>query len=195
VRGMDSGPTPRVVAIPKPYTLYVGNAYPHKNLDALVAGFAAYRQNGFADRTLVLVGASDYFYERLKRETELRKLAEHVIFFGQASDAELTALYLGAESYVFPSLCEGFGLPPLEAMANGLPVASSNASCLPEILGDAARYFNPTDSASMVKALKDLATDAALRATLKAKGHTQAGKYDWRACAEKTLIAYNKAHE
>ena len=194
VRGAHDARSDRTDAIAQPFVLYVGNAYPHKNLDTLIAAFAEFRRRGFSDRTLVLVGAKDYFYERLEHEAREQGIAGNVLFFGHASDAELAALYRRAESYVFPSLCEGFGLPPLEAMVNGLPVASSNASCMPEILGDAARYFDPTSTTAIADALADLATNAALRSSLVTRGAARASTFDWNDCARKTLAAYAHAN-
>lgn len=175
-----------------PFALYVGNAYPHKNLERLIDAFAAFRAKR-PDWRLVLVGTEDYFYARLKREVAERKLGDGVTFFGHATDEELAALYESASFYVFPSLCEGFGLPPLEAMCHGLPVASSNASCMPEILGDAATYFSPEDAADIARAMDALAGDDALRTALVEKGRAHAATFDWKRCAEQTKAAYETA--
>ncbi|NIV04373.1 MAG: glycosyltransferase, partial [Calditrichae bacterium] len=125
--------------IKKPFLLYVGNSYPHKNLEALVRAFQRVLDVK-PDCQLVLVGQRNYFSERLEEETRglgLR-VPKEINFTGYIDDRDLAKLYRSASLYVFPSLSEGFGLPPLEAMSFGLPVASSNASCLPEILGSAA---------------------------------------------------------
>ena len=132
--------------IGQPYLLYIGNAYPHKNLDGLIRVFSEINKN-LPDLKLVLVGKEDYFYSRLKQFA--KKFSDHIIFPGYVPDRELAGLYQNALVYVFPSFYEGFGLPPLEAMAHGLTVVSSNKTCLPEILGDAALYFNPDDEADM----------------------------------------------
>jgi glycosyltransferase involved in cell wall biosynthesis len=186
-------PAPRAEAVTAPFLLYVGNAYPHKNLDALLAAFADFRKRGFADRTLVLVGSQDYFYDRLHRDAIKLGMADGVKFFGRATDAELATLYRRAEAYVFPSLCEGFGLPPLEAMSNGLPVASSKAAAMPEILGDAALYFDPSDQTSIVDALVNIVTDNALRTELIRKGLSRAAEFDWDDCARQTMEVYRRA--
>lgn len=177
--------------ITKPYFLYVGNAYPHKNLERLLEVFKTVRNEGFQNQ-LVLVGKMDYFYERLRSEAERLGLTENndVLFYGYASDAELAELYRGAKAYVFPSLLEGFGLPPLEAMRYGTPVAASDSSCLPEVLGDAAIYFSPEDPRSMADAMKRIATDDALRSTLAERGIARAERYTWKACAEQTYHVY-----
>lgn len=177
----------------KPFILYVGNAYPHKNLDKLIESFAAFRRQGFTDHHLVLVGGKDYFYDRLQLESRRKNLANNVVFYGQADDRDLATLYDTASFYVFPSLCEGFGLPPLEAMCRGLAVTSSDASCLPEILDDAADYFDPRDTDSIAAALRRMASDESLRRNLIAKGRERAAKYDWRTCAKKTHDIYLKA--
>lgn len=183
---------PRVAALQGPFALYVGNAYPHKNLEKLLSSFRRFREEGHAEWRLTLVGSPDYFYGRL-REAALRLgLGDAVVFFGRATDEELAALYRAASFYVFPSLFEGFGLPPLEAMCHGLPVASSDATCLPEILGDAALYFDGRDEEAIAGAMARLADDKPLRAELAEKGHVQCAKYDWRRLAEETLAAYKK---
>lgn len=178
---------------PGPYMLYVGNAYPHKNLDRLLEAFAAFRAKGRDDWRLVLVGARDYFYERLESEAKAAGRNVQVLFFGHATDDELASLYERAAFYVFPSLCEGFGLPPLEAMCKGVAVTSSKASCLPEILGDAALYFEPEDVGDIVRAIDALASDPSLRRALADKGRAWSSRFDWRSCAAATLDVYRRA--
>lgn len=175
-----------------PYALYVGNAYPHKNLERLIEAFAAFRKKN-PDYALVLVGAKDYFYERLEAEARKKNMAEGVTFFGQASDDELDKLYAGAAFYVFPSMHEGFGLPPLEAMCKDVPVASSSAGSMPEILKDAACYFDPRDTNAIASALEKIAGDAMLRRSLVAKGKERAAAFSWRRCAEETLAVYQES--
>lgn len=187
-KALNAAPLP--ADIKKPFVLYVGNAYPHKNLERLVEAFAGFRQRDHKDWQLVLVGAEDYFYARLKKEAEQNGITENVVFAGHVTDEQLATLYDNATFYAFPSLCEGFGLPPLEAMNHGLPVTSSNASCMPEILGDAAHYFDPSKPADIYTALTRMADDAELRTELAAKGRQQVAKYDWTRCAQETLQAY-----
>ncbi len=140
-------------AIMKPYLLYIGNAYPHKNLERLVLVFKKLVQNGF-DKQLVLVGKNDYFYQRLKKFIKKNKIKQ-VVVTDYVNDVDLERLYQDAEVFVFPSLYEGFGLPPLEALVYGLPVISSNRSSLPEILGDKVDYFNPENENDMARAISD----------------------------------------
>ncbi|MDD4901034.1 MAG: glycosyltransferase family 1 protein [Patescibacteria group bacterium] len=173
--------------IAQPYLLYVGNAYPHKNLEGLINVFASLNHEQPALR-LILVGKEDYFYRRLKQL--VKSLGENIIFPGYVPDADLKILYSEALAYVFPSFYEGFGLPPLEAMAFGLPVVSSNKTCLPEILGQAAIYFNPESEKEMREKIELVINDQNLRQELKGRGLEQIKKYSWGECAEKTLQAY-----
>lgn len=177
--------------IVKPYFLYVGNAYPHKNLERLLSVFVRLRKEGLPCQ-LVLVGKLDYFYARLKEEAgRLGLLADGAaVFYGFAEESELAELYRQARVYVFPSLLEGFGLPPLEAMRYGTPVAAAGSSCLPEILDDAAVYFDPEDEDDMAKALRAIFEDEALRATLAERGRRRVERFSWRECAERTYGIY-----
>lgn len=175
--------------ITKPYLLYVGNAYPHKNLEGLIRVFSALNRTR-PDLRLVLVGKSDYFYHRLKLAAE--NSTKDIIFPGYVPDVDLRALFLEARAYVFPSFYEGFGLPALEAMAIGLPVVSSNKTCLPEILGQAAVYFNPEDATDMKEKIELVIKDENLRQELIKRGFEQAKKYSWGKCARETLAVYEE---
>ena len=177
--------------IHRPYLLYVGNAYPHKNLEGLVRVFANLRQK-HPDLKLVLVGKEDYFYNRLKDYTRTVKNGEFVVFPGFVPDRELACLYRQALAYVFPSFFEGFGLPPLEAMAHSCPVASSNSTCLPEVLGQAAEYFDPHDENDMAAKIERLIGDSARREQLITLGREQIKKYSWQTCARETLSLYKQ---
>ncbi len=184
------------LGIKKKFLLYVGNAYPHKNLDGLLRIFSELIKKR-PELQLVLVGKDDYFYERLK--TLATKLglwrpdaAGPVVFAGYLPDRELKLLYSLSLAYVFPSFFEGFGLPPLEAMAAGLPVASSDRTSLPEILGPAALYFDPDDREQFLSALERISEDQALRFELVRAGREQVKKYSWRECARQTLEIYNQ---
>lgn len=177
------------------FILYVGNAYPHKNLESLLEVFFELHKK-HPDLRLVLVGREDYFYKRLKSSAmNLNLWIEEiqnspVIFTGYVPDVELDVLYRQALFYVFPSLYEGFGLPALEAMAKSCSVASSNKACLPEILGEAALYFNPEDKADMFMKMDRLYSDQELREVLIKKGHQQVKRYNWWECARLTFDVY-----
>ncbi len=108
------------------------------------------------------------------------------------SDAELKWLYENAEAYVFPSLSEGFGLPGLEAMAHGCPVISSSATCLPEVYGDAAEFFDPKDVNDMAKTIDNVLTNKKLRISLARKGKNQIKNYSWQKMAQETLDTYKE---
>lgn len=170
----------------KPFVLYVGNAYPHKNLEAVIDVAAALPQYEF-----VLVGKEDYFYSRLKEKAREQTLP-NVRFAGFVDDQDLNVLYRHARLYVFPSLYEGFGLPPLEAMSCGTPVLASNRASLPEVLGLAAQYFDPSDSESFRYAVVRLMEDEESRSELRTLGYAQAARYSWREMARETLAAYQQ---
>src|SRR3989344_2399944 len=181
--------------IKKPYLLYVGNAYPHKNLARLIKAFKILIKDKSDDLQLVLAGEEDYFYRYLKEFynsiilCSMIELSEKrkVVFTGFVQERELSCLYANAALYVFPSLCEGFGLPPLEVMAHGTPVGSSDATCLPEILGSAAHYFDAHNIADIAAKIKEVLVDDDLRQKLIAAGFEQIKKYSWRQMAEETV--------
>ena len=179
------------------FLLYVGNAYPHKNLEKLIDVFSAIYKNN-PNLKLVLVGRDDYFYTKIKQyaiKTGLydnNKTEQPIIFPGYVPDAELEILFKKALVYVFPSLYEGFGLPPLEAMAKGCPVISSDRSSLPEILGEAAIYFDPKEIDDIKEKVELVINNQELRKTMIARGLEQVKKYDWWDCAYKTLAVYKE---
>lgn len=175
--------------ITKPYLLYVGVAYPHKNLEALLAAWKIFMEKFGTGYQLVLAGKKNYFYERLIKLTAKEKITD-IIFTDFIPDEDLPNLYQNASLYVFPSLYEGFGLPPLEALSYNLPVASSSASCLPEILKDAAIFFNPRDKMAIAQALNLGLNDQNLRQKLLENGQKLLKTYSWDKTAEKTLIIY-----
>jgi len=173
-----------------PYFLYVGNAFPHKNLESLLHAFSFFYKE-HPEVKLVFVGKTNVFYENLKKELDEIDVPETaVVFTGFVPDESLSSLYENATLYVFPSRHEGFGLPPLEAMAHGVPVAASRATSLPEILGDAALYFDPDDLEEMVRVMEEALSDQALRDDLTQKGYKQIKKYSWTTMAKETLKIY-----
>lgn len=173
--------------IKKDYLLYVGNAYPHKNLEFLVSAFNKY--SNLENYELVLVGKEDYFYKRLKQHVRDNNF-KNIIFAGFVDDSNLSVLYKKCSVYVFPSLCEGFGLPPLEAMTSGAVVLSSNYSCLPEILKDCAIYFNPKDESDFNDKLSKILSDNASKEDLRIKSQELLQNYSWEKMAKQTLEIY-----
>jgi glycosyltransferase involved in cell wall biosynthesis len=172
-----------------PFFLYVGAAYPYKNLAGLLEAFG--RVSG--EYKLVLAGDQEHFGAALRKRAADAGLAGRVVFPGRVSEAELAGLYCGALAYVFVSFSEGFGLPGLEAMAAGVPVVAARAGSLPEIYGDAARYCDPHDADSIADALAEVASDEGLRAHLVARGHRRASEFSWARTAEQTLAVYREA--
>ncbi len=171
------------------YILYVGNAYPYKNLEQLINAFALIKDSG---HKLVLVGKKDFFYEQLEKSTQEENI-QNVIFTGFVSDEELTWLYANATCFVFPSLSEGFGLPGLEAMLLGLPVAASNATSLPEVYGNAAIYFDPNDPIDIADKVSGLINNPSLRKQLALSGSERVAHFSWERMARLTMAVYKDA--
>ncbi len=174
----------------KPYLLYVGNAYPHKNPERLVLAFEKLKA-GYPDLKLVFVGAKDYFYLRLENLVQERK-TKNIIFSGFVPDYDLDAVFRGSVCYVRPSLYEGFELPPLEAMTRGIPVICSDHPCAREILGDSSLYFKREDVNDLTRVMKDILKNQELRETLIARGYAQVKKYSWKEMAKQTLNLYER---
>jgi glycosyltransferase involved in cell wall biosynthesis len=185
---VDAKAEPMAELIDKQFLMYIGRPTPHKNLLRLLSAFVELKQK-HPELLLVLAGKTDANYRRIAREVRKQAIPD-VVFTDYISDGQLRWLYENCAAYVFPSLSEGFGLPGLEAMASGAPVVSSNATCLPEVYGDAAHYFDPRDVADMVKAINKVLTNDDLRKKLIAAGKKQVGKYSWQRMAEQTLAVY-----
>ncbi len=170
------------------FIMYVGRPQPHKNLYRLVTAFADLKKKN-PELKLVLVGKEDVVYDQLKTWVRGNNIKD-VVFTGFISEGSLKWLYENCRAYVFPSLSEGFGLPGLEAMRHGAPVVSSNATCLPEIYGDAAHYFDPNSTEDITAKISEVLKSSSLRTELTRKGHIQANKYSWNKTAEQTLELY-----
>lgn len=174
------------------FILYVGTAFPHKNLFKMIEGMEELVKQ-HPNLKLVITGKREEKHAvELIAWAKQRPIYKNLIFPGFVSDAELKWLYEHCRAYVFTSLSEGFGLPPLEAMAQGAPVVSSNASVMPEVYGDAAHYFNAKDPKDMAAKVHEVITNDALRTSLIKKGHEQLKKYSWRKMAEETLTVYKQ---
>ena len=171
--------------------MYIGRPTPHKNLERLVQAFRLL-QPQYPELKLVLAGKKDTNYRRVEAKVRQQGMENSVVFTDFVSEGQLRWLYENCAAYVFPSLSEGFGLPGLEAMVHGAPVVSSNATCLPEIYGNAAHYFDPLDTQAMADAINEVLNNAALRQELINRGKDQAAKYSWKRMAEQTLAVYEQ---
>jgi glycosyltransferase involved in cell wall biosynthesis len=162
-----------------PFVLYAGNIKPHKNLERLIEAFHMFRRHEFEHVKLLIIGDEISKYATLRRTVHRLKLHKHVRFFGFVPDQTLAALYRLAAVFVFPSLYEGFGLPPLEAMASGAPVITSNVSSLPEVVGDAALLIDPYDPEAIADAMRRVLSDDVLRVQLRERGLVRARHFSW----------------
>lgn len=174
------------------YIMYVGSQSDYKNVRRLIESHQLLLE-AFPDLKLALVGkitGKNGIPAGLNKAWSESQGHTNVIFTDFVSDEQLSWLYKHTSSYIFPSLMEGFGLPGLEAMLHGAPVVSSNATCLPEVYGDAAVYFNPTDTKDMAEKIRTVLSDDTLKNELITKGYEQAAKYSWQRMAEETHAIY-----
>jgi glycosyltransferase involved in cell wall biosynthesis len=172
------------------FVLYAGNIKPHKNLVRLIDAFEGLRRDGFPDLKLLIIGDEISKWPALRRAVHKYKLHKHVRFLGFLSDETLHVLYRLAAVFVFPSLYEGFGLPPLEAMASGTPVVTSNVSSLPEVAGDAAVLVDPYDAVAIKEGIKRVLTDEAFADELRRKGLQRAREFSWERSVARTREIY-----
>jgi glycosyltransferase involved in cell wall biosynthesis len=182
---------PKKYDIPfKKYILYVGQQSDYKNIKRLGDAHQILLAK-YPDLGLVLVGkknASALTNEKYFKE----RMYQNILFTDFVEDNQLSWLYSHASAYVFPSLMEGFGLPGLEAMSYGTPVVSSSATCLPEVYGPAAHYFNPLDTSDMAEAIDQVLSDDTIRTRLSKAGYKQIKKYSWKKMAQQTHAIYMK---
>jgi glycosyltransferase involved in cell wall biosynthesis len=177
------------VDLSHPYILAVGNLQPRKNLVRLIEAFHVLIAGGL-DANLVLVGPEHYRSDLVTSAAS--DLGRRVIFTGYVSNVQLAALYESARVFVFPSLYEGFGIPALEAMAHGTPVACANAGALPEVCGDAAMYFDPLDTTAIAATVRRVFDDDALRSRLASAGRIRQAQFSWERAARETLSVYRE---
>jgi glycosyltransferase involved in cell wall biosynthesis len=170
----------------KPYVVYTGNLYPHKNIPVLLSAIKLLS----GQVSLALVGARSVFTEKAREMINRMQVSDYVHLLGRLTDMEISQLYFQASAFVFPSLIEGFGLTGLEAMAAGLPVIAANASCLPEIYGKAAVYFNPKDPGELADVIFRVVSDNQLNKTLSALGLEKVKQYSWPKMAAETWKVY-----
>jgi glycosyltransferase involved in cell wall biosynthesis len=179
-----------------PFALYVGNIKPHKNLERLIDAFHELRQEpAFESLKLVIIGDEITRYQGLRRAVHRHKLHKHVRFFGFVPMATLSVLYRLARVFVFPSLYEGFGLPPLEAMYFGTPVVTSNVSSLPEVVGDAAILVDPYSTTSIADGMRRALMDEELRAWLRERGPIRASEFSWERSVAAIREVYGEVME
>jgi len=181
--------------IQDPFLLYAGNIKPHKNIARIIEAFSVLKMELKDDEVwkhlkLLIIGDELSKHQFLRRTVIRSGVQQDVRFFGFVPYEILKVFYKSAQIFVFPSLYEGFGLPPLEAMANGTPVLASNISSLPEVLGDAALLVNPENVFEISKGMKHLLFDTSLRSDLIEKGFEQARKYSWKKSAELVWKTY-----
>jgi glycosyltransferase involved in cell wall biosynthesis len=184
----------RRFGLARDFLLTVGSLQPRKNLVRLIRAYSKLRSE-CADFThqLVVVGRKLWLADEIFAEVKRQRWAGDVIMTGYVEDEDLPALYRAASAFVYPSIFEGFGLPPLEAMACGTPVVTGDNSSLPEVTGEAALLVDAKDEHALANALLEVVNNEPLRATLREKGIAQARKFTWRAAAEKTLQLYREA--
>jgi glycosyltransferase involved in cell wall biosynthesis len=183
----------------QPYLFFVSVIEPRKNIRALVDALRVLRGRGYPHR-LLIAGRKGWLYQATFDHVKQTGMEDAVTFLDFVPDADLPALFAACDAFVFPSLYEGFGLPPLEAMACGAPVVCSNASSLPEVVGDpspssgqaAALLVNPRDVGEIANAVERVITDRALRDDLCARGFVQAAKFSWERAARETLAVYER---
>lgn len=177
-----------------PYLLFVSQWRPHKGIGLLLDAYDEFRtHHSRLKPPLVLVGAPNPNYPEIPARIDASPYRADILRPGFVPEEDLPLFYQAAAVFVFPSIYEGFGLTPLEAMACGTPVIASQASCLPEILGEAALYAKPNDPASWVTAIETLLTDRSLWQKYRTAGLAQARRYSWHTMAQQTLAVYERA--
>jgi len=175
-----------------PFILNQNVVEPRKNLPRLIEAYARLRRDLGIEHRLVIGGGLGWLYEPVFQAVEEHSLGDSVVFLGYVSDADLPLLYNLADLFVYPSLYEGFGIPPLEAMACGTPVVTSNTSSLPEAVGDAGLMVRPTDVEGLAEAMAQVLTNPTMRADLSRRGLERAKLFTWQASAEKVLSIYRR---
>lgn len=176
--------------IDREFIFYTGTLEPRKNVPTLVRAFHRFRQEAKAPHRLVIAGKKGWLYEQIFDEVKQLGLSGEVIFAGYVPDDDLPFLYNGATLFAYPSLYEGFGLPPLEAMACGCPVVTSNVSSLPEVVGDAGLMIDPQSADDLASALAKVVGDSELAARMRISGLVRAATFSWDRCGRETLSLY-----
>lgn len=173
----------------KPYIMHVGSPFPHKNIERLIEAFEMLKVEQ-PNLQLVLAGKKEFYFKQLEARILASPYEKDIIVPGFIEDSELKWLYENTACYVLPSLSEGFGLPGLEAMAHDAPVASSNATCLPEVYADAASYFDPLDIHSMSVVINEIISNPKHANKLRTLGHKRVVCFSWEKMSKQTLEMY-----
>ncbi len=179
---------------PGEFIMYTGSAFPHKNLERFISAFCVLKEQ-HTNLKLVLVGKREKHSKDLERWAKANNpldCFDDIVFTGFIPDAELKWYYENAKAYVFPTLSEGFGLPSLEAMAHGCPTVISSVSCLPEVNGDASRYFDPLDVQDMAHKIDEVISKPALRKKLVEKGYVNIKRFSWRKFTNQHLSIFKQ---
>ena len=174
------------------YILYTGTLEPRKNVPALIRAYARLRNEAKITHRLVLAGKKGWLYDEIMESVRTLGLERDVMFTGYVADEDMPYLYNGADLFVYPSFYEGFGLPPLEAMACGCPVVTSNTSSLPEVVGDAGLMVDPHRPEELAEAMGRVLDDSGLRSELRERGLRRAAEFSWQRCAAETLAVYRE---
>ena len=177
----------------KPFLFYLGVIEPRKNIPAVIRAFNILKtEKDFKNLQLIIAGPKGWLYDKVFQEAENSKFREEIIFWGAATPSEVLFLYNSAEVFVYPSFFEGFGFPPLEAQACGLPVVTSNRSSLPEVVGDSALMVDPWRIDDLALILKNLLTDQNLRKRLQEAGFKNLQRFNWAETAQQTIKVFSK---
>jgi glycosyltransferase involved in cell wall biosynthesis len=188
----ESAAIRRKYGLPERYLLYVGTIQPRKNIDTLIEAYARLCRDRSAMPKLVVVGRKGWLYDSLFAKIEKLGLKDAILFTGFVPDEELPHIYDSAIAFVYLSFFEGFGLPPLEAMACGVPVVTSNTTSLPEVVGAAGITVPPADVDSVVTAINTIMDDAAFARSMGERGRARALLFSWEAAAREMLDVYHK---
>jgi glycosyltransferase involved in cell wall biosynthesis len=174
------------------FILFVGSLEPRKNLKTLLQAYARYRQRYSSEELLVVAGGKGWLNDDLSQVVAEFGITDCVKFLGYIEEADLRVLYSAAKLFVYPSIYEGFGLPPLEAMACGAPVITSNTSALPEVVGDAATVIDPHDSEELCQAMRMVLGNSSRRSKMRQQGLERAKRFSWERAARETLAVYRE---
>ncbi len=177
------------------YILFVGRLEPRKNISGLIKAFHDIKRNNKIKHKLVIVGMNYFRYKEIFNVVNNLGLQDEIIFTGRVEDDDLPMFYNGASLFVYPAFAEGFGLPPLEAMACGTPVISSNTSSLPEVIGDAGILIDPYNTQGLARAIYEVLSDKNLQERLKIKGLKRSKKFSWDNSAKKTLEVFSDIYK